>query len=76
MEVTRRTALGMLALTAAAGTLPLAIARSRHEVLSVYMDLPYIDTTGTATPYDPAAQCVASHAQLSEEAMRSHHCFM
>jgi hypothetical protein len=48
----------------------------RPAIVSIHMDQPYIDVTGTAMPYRPpqGVRSAAAVAHLSEEAFRSMHC--
>jgi hypothetical protein len=53
------------------------VPRSGREVVSFHMDAPYIDRSGTATPYlPPCGACSAAHAaRLDEEAFCRAHCY-
>lgn len=57
----------------AAGT----IARPQ-PVVSIHMDQPYLDWTGTAMPYYPPAGVRSGEvlAKLSEESLRLKHCYL
>ena len=83
-SLTRRGFIGVLAGAGAALTsipyVHLGAARSvcSHPVVSIHMDQPYLDWTGTAVPYYPplgtrSAQIVAS---LDEESLRLQHCYL
>lgn len=94
IAMTRRTVVSMLAAGAGAsavmGVLPLVpssmavsqaatVSGGTHRaVVSIHMDLPYIDATGTAKPYVPpsAGARYARYAALApeEEAMWFYHC--
>lgn len=94
ITVTRRTVVGMLAAGAGAsavmGAFPLVpssmavsqaatVSGGTHRaVVSIHMDLPYVDTTGTAKPYLPpsARARYAQNAAVTpeEEAMWFYHC--
>jgi hypothetical protein len=49
----------------------------RREIVSFHMDRPYIDRSGTATPYYPprGARSAEPAARLSEEAFRRIQCY-
>ena len=54
-----------------------ASPRRRCEVVSFHMDRPYLDTSGTATPYHPprGMRSASPVAHLSEEAFRTICCY-
>lgn len=49
-----------------------------HAVVSIHMDQPYLDATGTAVPYLPPAgmRSAAPVAHLSETEFRSRHVYL
>jgi hypothetical protein len=73
--LTRRDFMAKLAVASAAiGVMPpfafASMFRERNAVVSIHMDQPYIDTTGTALPYLPPsgvrAGAVAAHLSETE----------
>jgi hypothetical protein len=85
-SLTRRTFLRVIGATGAALVVPVGMLLSqgartgRHSgpIVSFHMDQPYLDTSGTALPYDPprGMRSGAPVAHLSEEAFRSSHCYV
>jgi hypothetical protein len=79
----RRDFIGVLAGAAASlvltPTLNLSAVRSvPSPVVSIHMDQPYLDWSGTATPYypPPGARAGQTVAPLDEESLRFHYCYL
>jgi len=55
-----------------------ATAPSRAAVVSIHLDQPYLDRTGTAIPYHPphGMRSAAGVEHLSEEAFRRLQCYV
>jgi hypothetical protein len=54
------------------------MARTRGPVVSIHLDQPYLDPTGTAVPYRPPAgmRSAAPVAHLTEAEFRSRHVYL
>jgi hypothetical protein len=66
------------AFSTARGAICAAAPPARPAVVSIHMDQPYIDVTGTAMPYRPpsGARSAEPVAHLAEEAFRGAHCYV
>ena len=55
-----------------------AMPRTRGAVVSIHLDQPYLDATGTAIPYRPPAglRSAAPVAHLTETEFRSRHVYL
>jgi hypothetical protein len=83
--LTRRDFIGALAGAGAAlGSIPtwqVDVAQStasRRPIVSIHMDQPYLDWSGTAMPYYPPAGSRSAQilAKLDEESLRLYHCYL
>jgi hypothetical protein len=66
------------AASASASPIFAAMPRIRGAVVSIHLDQPYLDPTGTAVPYHPPAgmRSAAPMAHLTEAEFRNRHIYL